>query len=92
MELMIDPRVLCPRPALTFPYYTLTTLRAMLASPTRKKNKGFNEILIIMKLHICHLRIQFAIAGVLDSPVLVLFSSMTRVTSGSGFLLRYQFQ
>jgi hypothetical protein len=48
------------------------------------KNKGFNEILILMKLHIRHLQIQFAkvtIAGVLDSPVLVLFSS---VTSGSG--------
>jgi hypothetical protein len=37
-----------------------------------------------MKLHISHLQIQFAkvtIAGALDSPVLVLFSS---VTSGSG--------
>jgi hypothetical protein len=48
------------------------------------KNKGFNEILIVMKLHIRHLQIQFAkvaMAGVLDSPVLVLFSS---VTSGSG--------
>jgi hypothetical protein len=48
------------------------------------KNKGFNEILIFMKLHIRHLQIQFAkvtIAGVLDSPVLVLFSP---VTSGSG--------
>jgi hypothetical protein len=37
-----------------------------------------------MKLHIRHLQIQITnmtIAGVLDSPVLVLFSS---VTSGSG--------
>jgi hypothetical protein len=41
------------------------------------KNKGFNEILILMKLQIRHLQIQFAkvtITGVLDSPV----------TSGSG--------
>jgi hypothetical protein len=36
------------------------------------KNKRFNEILILMKLHIRQLQIQFAkvtIAGVLDSPV-----------------------
>jgi hypothetical protein len=41
------------------------------------KKRGFNEILILMKLHIRHLQIQFAkvtIAGVLlDSPVLVFF-------------------
>jgi hypothetical protein len=49
------------------------------------KNKGFNEILILMKLHIRHVQIQFAkvTIGVLDSPILVLFSS---VTSGSGNL------
>jgi hypothetical protein len=44
------------------------------------KNKGFNEILILMKLDIRHLQIQFAkvtIAGFLDSAVLVLFSSVT---------------
>jgi hypothetical protein len=43
--------------------------------------------MILMKLHIRHLQIQFAkvtIAGVLDSPVLVLFSSVTRLSSGSG--------
>jgi hypothetical protein len=48
------------------------------------KNKGFNEIQILMKLHIRHLQIQFAkvtIAGVLDLSVLVLFSV---VTSSSG--------
>jgi hypothetical protein len=48
----------------------------------RMKKKGFNEILILMKL-----QIQFAkvtIAGVFDLPVLVLFSSVTRVTSCSG--------
>jgi hypothetical protein len=51
------------------------------------KIKGFNEILILMKLHIRHSEIQFAkvtIAGVLDLPVLVLFSLVTRVTSSSG--------
>jgi hypothetical protein len=40
-----------------------------------------------MKLHIRHLQIQFVkvtIAGVFDTPVLVLFSSVTTVTSGSG--------
>jgi hypothetical protein len=45
------------------------------------KNKGFNEILVLMKLHFRHLQIQLAkvsITGILDSPVLVFFSSVTQ--------------
>jgi hypothetical protein len=48
-----------------------------------------------MKLHIRHLQIQFAkvtIAGVLDSPVLVLFSSVTSGSRNPAWVVHHDLQ